>query len=89
MEYFVSFMHTIGPGHMGFGESVVDIGGPMTAEAISHVREFLEGQYPGEQIAILSFQQLQAEAAPRVRNVVAGDVGSVLQAGTIDNLTIQ
>ena len=34
-------------------------------------------------------QQLQDDAAPRIHNVVAGDVGSVLQAGTIDNLTIQ
>lgn len=37
----------------------------------------------------IDVQRLQDEAAPRVRNVVAGDVGSVLQAGNIDNLTIQ
>lgn len=35
--------------------------------------------------------ELQAalESKPRVENHVAGEVGSVLQAGTIDNLTIQ
>lgn len=58
MEYFVSFMHTAGPGHMGFSDAIVNVGGPMTAEAIPRLRAFLESQRPGEQIAILSFQPL-------------------------------
>lgn len=58
MEYFVSFMHTAGPGHMGFSDAIVNVGGPMTAEAIPRLRAFLESQRPGEQIAILSFQEL-------------------------------
>lgn len=58
MEYFVSFMRTSAPGHMGFSDAVLTVGGPMTADVLGEVRAFIESQYPGEQIAIISFQPL-------------------------------
>lgn len=58
MEYFVSFAHTSGRGDLAFAESIVNVGGPMTAEALPRLRAFLESQFPGEQIAIISFQRL-------------------------------
>lgn len=57
MEYFVSFTHTSGRGDLGFGESIVNVGA-LTADTVRQVREFLQSQFPGEQIAIISFQQL-------------------------------
>lgn len=57
-EYFVSFTHTTGRGDLGFGEAVVPMPGPMTADRIEQTRASLASQFPGEQIAILGFQQL-------------------------------
>jgi len=58
VEYFVSFTHTSGRGDLGFGESIVNVGSSLTADTVRQVREFLQSQFPGERIAIISFQQL-------------------------------
>lgn len=58
MDYFVSFTHTSGRGDLGFGESIVNIGTSLTAETVTQIRASLQSQFPGEQIAIISFQQL-------------------------------
>lgn len=63
MEYFVSFTHTSGRGDLGFGEATIPTTGPMTAELIQQTREFLARQFPNEQIAILSFQELAPTTA--------------------------
>lgn len=63
MEYFVSFTHTSGRGDLGFGEATIPTPGPMTAELLRQTREFLARQFPGEQVAILSFQQLAPSTA--------------------------
>ena len=58
MEYFISFTHTSGRGDLGYGEATIPTPGPMTAELLQQTREFLQAQFPGEQIAIITFQQL-------------------------------
>jgi hypothetical protein len=59
-KFLVSYARVSAHSGFGFGDAFIDVTGPMTAERINEIRDYLTSKSPnGFSINILSFQELE------------------------------